>query len=123
MKTAFGMSNVLILIPDDVNEEIWSESSSVQESVQPLCDLRKLNAIGAQQGMIDPDPESDPPATCETLLPWVPDLLGKNWRAEDSILIVGSAYAGFIKEYSGNVGCISAITYGAMTRANSERSS
>ena len=54
--------------------------------------------------MLDPDPESDPPATCETLLPWVPDLLGKNWRAEGSILIVGSAYAGFIKEYSDNMG-------------------
>lgn len=90
--------------PDEVNESIWLESASVQEGVQPASDLRRLNAFGAQQSMVDPDPESDPPTTCETRLPWAPDLLGRDWMAEEGILIVGSAYAGFVKEYSGGVG-------------------
>jgi hypothetical protein len=33
-------------------------------------------------------------------LPWVPDLVGKNWKDARAILVVGSAYAGFIREYS-----------------------
>ena len=78
---------------DKVNEAIWAKSASIQGRIQPVSELRTLYAIGAQQGMINLDNQTD-------TLPWVPDLLGRNWRERESIVIVGSAYAPFIKEYS-----------------------
>jgi hypothetical protein len=33
-------------------------------------------------------------------LPWVPDLVGQDWRDESGVVVVGYAYAGFIREYS-----------------------
>ncbi len=45
------------------------------------------------------------------VLPWVPDILGENWRQPDAVLIVGSAYAGFIREFSGRGATMSLSDY------------
>jgi uracil-DNA glycosylase len=76
---------------DDLNEEIWSTSPTVQRLVQKPQTLTADGCFGAQQAMIDGT----------TALPWPPDLLGSDWSKPGSLLIIGSAYAGFITEFSG----------------------
>ena len=78
---------------DPLNAEIWEQSPELQRHIQSLHPVLSVGSVGAQQAMIDGEPD--------TILPWVPDLIGKDWEDENSILIVGSAYAGFIKECSG----------------------
>src|SRR4051794_22742304 len=83
---------------DDLNAEMWHRSPTVQRLIQPPRDLEHDGAVGAQQAMLEDD--SVPGVTRETVLPWVPDLLGAGWRRSDAVLVVGSAYAGFIRGLS-----------------------
>ena len=39
-------------------------------------------------------------AAAGIVLPWVPDVLGADWKDERAVHLVGLAYAGFIKEIS-----------------------
>lgn len=75
---------------DKLNEEIWSRSAAVQRMIQRPEDLCEEGHFGAQQAMVDG----------LSVLPWPPDLLGCEWFGPESLLIVGSAYAGFITEFS-----------------------
>jgi hypothetical protein len=84
---------------DPLNQVIWDESVAVQLQIGPPDQLRAVNSIGAQQAMIEGAAYSHIPC-----LPWVPDLLVTDWKAASAILVVGSAYAGFIREYSGGNG-------------------
>ena len=68
---------------DPLNEEIWRESVKLEK------ELLNPGDVGAQQAMVG-----------KPILPWVPDIVGKNWREPGGLMIVGSAYAGFIKEYT-----------------------
>jgi len=74
---------------DELNQVIWRESPSHQKEIQHPNELQAPGSIGAQQAMIGPMPFS-----------WVPDIVGKEWKSPLSIFVVGSAYAGFVKEYS-----------------------
>ena len=47
----------------------------------------------------------------DTVLPWVPDIVGKEAEGSDAILIFGAAYAGFIREYSGRGACLGLADY------------
>jgi len=79
---------------DDVlNGTIWSESPKVQPEVQAPDQLQGAGALGAQQAMC-----GDP------VLSWVPDLAGRRWCDPEAVIVVGSAYAGFVREYSSR-GC------------------
>lgn len=42
----------------------------------------------------------------ETVLPWVPDIVGKEAEGDRAVLIFGAAYAGFIQEYSCRGACL-----------------
>lgn len=70
-------------------------SPEIQKQVQPADTLKQPGVIGAQQAMLDDSllAERGP-------LPWVPDLVGNQWQDENGIVVVGSAYAGFIREFS-----------------------
>ncbi len=93
-------------LEDSLNLEIWANSPKLQFEVQSREDaLRTL--VGAQQAMLP----SEVLAQVGPTLPWVPDLVGKQWRVETSILIIGSAYAGFIKEFSGRKACMDLKDY------------
>src|SRR4030095_14884020 len=83
---------------DAVNEEIWARSPDLQRHIQPPEALQLAGAVGAQQAMLLDDPHG--------VLPWVPDLLGMSWRERDALLVVGSAYAGFIAECSTRHRCL-----------------
>jgi hypothetical protein len=85
-------------VSDPLNQVIWEESVNVQLEIAPPKSLRTANAIGAQQAMIE---GRNGDVSC---LPWVPDLLMSDWKSQSAILIVGSAYAPFILEYSGKKG-------------------
>jgi hypothetical protein len=74
---------------DAINEEIWSRSPALQLRIQSPAQLVSPGAIGAQQAMVGDAP-----------LPWVPDLVGKDSRGSDGVIVIGSAYAGFIAERS-----------------------
>lgn len=84
---------------DAGNGEIWSESPGLQREIQPPQCLRAPGSIGAQQAMLESGLLPD--VTEESVLPWVPDLVGKKWKNRDSLLIVGSSYGAFIRELSG----------------------
>jgi hypothetical protein len=76
-------------LTDDINTEIWNESPNEQRAIQCPTTLRLPGTVGAQQAMLD-----EPP------LPWVPDVLGRQWQEADAIVIVGSAYAPFLQGIS-----------------------
>lgn len=85
---------------DSLNADIWSRSPALQRRIQPPSVLRQPGAIGAQQAMLAPGSDVPTFITPESILPWVPDLVGTRWREPGSVLVVGSAYAGFIAQYS-----------------------
>ena len=72
-------------LDDELNAEIWVQSPAEQDRIQPYREHWDLDAIGAQQAMRSP-----------SRLPWVPDLVGTQWRSSDAIVVVGSAYGPFI---------------------------
>jgi hypothetical protein len=72
---------------DPDNEKIWIQSPALQASIQSTGLLNAEGDIGPQQIMID---GFDAP------VPWVPDVLGLEWKHPESLIIVGSAYAPFI---------------------------
>jgi hypothetical protein len=74
---------------DALNAEIWSRSPDVQCEIQPPSEVPSDGA-GAQQAIL----------LDGRVLPWVPDILGRNWREADSVVIVGSAYAPFVEHFS-----------------------
>jgi hypothetical protein len=98
---------------DCLNQQIWAFQASCLYGQQP-------QSVGAQQGMLEhmhgqvicnnpssypaaricshPVSQANVPPCC--CLPWVPDMVGKNWKEDEAILVFGSAYAGFIQNYS-----------------------
>lgn len=89
---------------DDINTDIWNRSPSEQYAVQEPATLRLPCAVGAQQAMLD-----EPP------LPWVPDVLGRQWRGADTIIIVGSAYAPFVQGISNREATMPLLAYRSPT--------
>jgi hypothetical protein len=79
---------------DLVNETIWVESPAEQALIQRAGLLTKDGDIGAQQIMVDGR---------VLPLPWVPDILGLEWKHSESVIIVGSAYAPFVAGISKRV--------------------
>src|SRR5450759_5577379 len=84
---------------DHVNERLWATSVAVQRAIQEPSEITCPDDIGAQQGMLHPGICSG--IDEDSVLPWVPDIVGQEWRSQDALLIVGTAYAGFISEFSG----------------------
>jgi hypothetical protein len=72
---------------DPLNAEIWRDSPDIQDCIQPYASAWRLKDVGAQQAM-----------RSGLRLPWVPDLVGLDWTAEDATLVVGSAYGPFIAD-------------------------
>ena len=91
------------LTTDQINAEIWEQSPALQRQIQTPHSLVNIGSVGAQQAMIDGD--------SDCVLPWVPDLIGRDWKDAGSILVVGSAYAGFIDKYSGRSASMSESSY------------
>jgi hypothetical protein len=90
---------------DVVNDAIWQHSIAAQSSIQNPKRLVGEGCIGAQQAMMCAG--VTPSISAASILPWVPDLLGKHWKSTDAVFVVGSAYAGFIREFSGRSCCMS----------------
>ena len=85
-------------LADWLNHQIWRDSQNVQRRLQRPDTLWKQGCVGAQQSMHDPGIYRT--VNLDTMLRWVPDLVGRDWRSETAIFIVGSAYAPFIREYT-----------------------
>jgi hypothetical protein len=81
---------------DDLNQEIWRSSPGLQLSLDPPEGLSLVGSVGAQQAMLH-----DRSLTPSGVLPWVPDLVGVDSDDPAAVIVVGSAYAGFIQQYSG----------------------
>jgi hypothetical protein len=103
-------------LQDNLNADIWARSRGVQREVQPPDQLTHPGAEGGQQAMLE-GPLSGKVAG---VLPWVPDLVGSHWRDAESLLIVGSAYAGFIEGYSDRQGCLRLVDYVGATNLPAE---
>jgi hypothetical protein len=93
-------------LDDPINREIWEHSPALQRGVHSQTDEngnpRFSGDFGCQQAMLgDAGFDEDP-------LPWVSDLVGKNYGNKGSLLIVGSTYAPFIRGI-GNTGERNAI--------------
>jgi len=78
-------------LSDGVNDSVWSDSPNEQATIQKPGSVLLPGSIGAQQIMVE---------GLEASLPWVPDLVGHAWKSADSLVIVGSAYAPFIRGIS-----------------------
>ena len=85
---------------DTINAAIWQQSPSIQLRIHHPNQLIYPGSVGAQQAMCGNIP-----------LPWEPDIVGKKWKDPGGIIIVGSAYAGFIEEYSRRSGTMPLSTY------------
>lgn len=98
---------------DSINKDIWSTSPNTQLAIQPQGDLQAPGTIGAQQAMVGGNP-----------LPWVPDIVGRHWQTSTTaIVVVGSAYAPFIREYSSRGATLSIYDYtSAQSAADFQRS-
>jgi hypothetical protein len=94
---------------DLINAEIWRKSPELQREIQPPAQLIALGAVGAQQAMLDVDHALG--INADDVLPWVPDIVGKDSGKEKSLLIFGAAYAGFIEEYSSRGACMPLSEY------------
>jgi hypothetical protein len=92
---------------DATNDHIWHTSAATQRTLQPPEVLQQSGAIGAQQATI--------PGDSQCVLPWVPDVLGKGWDDPTALIIVGSAYAGFIRECSSRRNTMPLDTYRGAT--------
>lgn len=104
---------------DRINENIWKDSPAIQQLIRPPRRLGDIGAFGAQQAMLEPRARSvwRPHLTRPGILPWVPDLAGKRWKKRDAVFVVGSAYAGFIKEYSGRRAAMNLCCYASAASA------
>lgn len=72
-------------LADSLNREMWTNSPEEQDRIQPYRCNWASGEIGAQQAMRHP-----------YRLPWVPDLVGRDWKSQDAVVIFGSAYGAFI---------------------------
>jgi hypothetical protein len=68
---------------DPLNRTIWNESPGRQMKIFPPC-APKVGMVAAAQAFVEPPP-----------LPWVPDLVGRNWQKRGSVLVMGIGYADF----------------------------
>lgn len=86
-------------VADRTNDDIWASSAAIhlQPAFHPSL-LIAPGSIGPQQAMLDTGIHRWLPPNC--IAPWVPDLLGEEWNHPNSVLVVGSALAGFIRSYS-----------------------
>ena len=86
-------------LDDEINQQIWEQSPALQREVHAQTDDNGEplfnGSYGCQQAMLGNEGFDENP------LPWVPDLVGKDYGAKGSILIVGSAYAPFLIGYGG----------------------
>jgi len=89
---------------DALNAEIWTRSPQLQREIQSPHDLVGAGKVGPQQAMLEPDAALA--IQSDTVLPWVPDIVGKDAHGDRAVLIFGAAYAGFIREYSGRRACL-----------------
>ncbi len=90
---------------DPLNEEIWIRSPEEQESIQPYRDNWAIGETGAQQAMRHPH-----------RLPWVPDIVGRDWRSREALTIFGSAYGAFVGR-EGRPGFVSPAEYARASSA------
>ena len=88
---------------DALNTEMWTQSPQLQRTIQPPHELIQPGSIGAQQAMLENNSEA--------ILPWVPDIVGKEAEGGRTILIFGASYAGFIREYSCRNACLRLADY------------
>jgi hypothetical protein len=68
---------------------MWSRSPDLQREIQPPPKAR-LAGVGAQQAMVPGG----------RVLPWIPDILGRDWCRPESLLIIGAAYGPFVQGFA-----------------------
>ncbi len=102
---------------DTLNAEMWTRSPQLQREIQSPHDLIGTGKVGPQQAMLEPDAALD--IKTDTVLPWVPDIVGKDADGDRGVIIFGAAYAGFIREYSSRRACLGLSDYAkAATNGN-----
>jgi hypothetical protein len=101
-------------VADPINAERWTRSLQLQFEIQPPVELTAPGSVGPQQAMLEPDPALG--IDQNTVLPWVPDLVGNDAAGEHAILLFGAAYAGFIREYSCRGACLPLADYVAAAK-------
>jgi len=94
---------------DTLNAEMWTRSPQLQREIQSPHDLIGTGKVGPQQAMLEPDAALA--ITTDTVLPWVPDIVGKDADGDRAVIIFGAAYAGFIREYSSRRACLGLSDY------------
>jgi hypothetical protein len=93
---------------DEINNEIWKLSGHAQIAIQTPKRKWLPGEVGAQQVMCG-----------SRVLPWVPDTVGSLATESGGVLVVGMAYAGFIRRNDSirETGVVSADSYAACSSA------
>lgn len=82
---------------DAINAEVWDQSVELQTATRaPFRDPQ----ADVLQALLPEGP-----------LPWVPDLVGAEWREPRTVFVVGSAYAPFIEGMAGRTRAMSLGVY------------
>lgn len=74
-----------VVLDDALNDEMWRESPTVQMAIQPPQATWGTDAFGVQQVMRG-----------EPILPWVPDVVGRDHQLPGAVVVIGAAYAGIL---------------------------
>jgi hypothetical protein len=104
-------------LEDPVNQEIWTDSRALQNSIHFTEDREPVfsGGAGCQQAMLTNGGFDNDP------LPWAPDIVGKDYGQAGSLLIVGSSYAPFIRGFGGR-NAVSPQSYGDSANARAFQS-
>ena len=97
-------------LDDPLNREIWMRSPELQLEIDHPRHLQLPGSVGAQQAMVG-----------NAALPWVPDLVGHSVSEGNAVLVIGSAYAGFIGGVSKRSSTIPESDYRENTMAAFQR--
>lgn len=73
---------------DPLNHDIWEHSPTLQAELDAPR-VGREGDVGAAQAMVGAH-----------ALPWVPDIVGPDWRRPDAVLVVGSSYADFFSPFA-----------------------
>jgi hypothetical protein len=82
---------------DKINDLIWKHSPQRQMELAQQFSVTAQDDFGGQQAMFT---EGNHLGSPTNPLPWVPDLVGKKSDQENAVMIIGSAYAPFVANYT-----------------------
>jgi hypothetical protein len=94
---------------DPINDSVWTNSPARQIELCGQYPVDAEGSVGGQQAMLLP--QAGLPGDAENPVSWVPDLVGRESDKGRGVMVIGSAYAPFVENYTGRLHAIGEIHY------------